>query len=125
MCAVNITASTESKPLMDKKIEKLYTISFNKLCDQSVGVLKYRIENVLVDNEKMDVFFCKSDKGPFVVAGKYRSTGPYRSCGHWHSSRGYYDIYFRKDFKTPEEGNAFYMDVKKHKLIGRSKNGKI
>ena len=102
----------------------LYTISLSKLCEQSIG-WKYCIEDVDVDGEKMKVFFCRTRKGIFAVAGKYRSTGPYRSGGHWHSSRGYYDIYFRKRFDTPAEGNAFYLSVKRTKTIEGDKDGKV
>lgn len=102
----------------------LYTIGFSKLCEQSLGN-RYIIENVNVDGEKMNVFFCKTEKGIFAVAGKYRNSGPYRSCGHWHSGRAFYDIYWRKHFRTPAEGNAFYLGVKRTRTIEGSRHGTV
>lgn len=97
-------------------MEMLYTISHWKLFQES-NQMKNKIEDVIVNGEPLDVFFCKNDKGMFVVAGKYRKTAPYRSCGHWHSGDSFYDIYFRKNFKTRDEGNAFYLQVKNTKRI--------
>lgn len=90
----------------------LYTISHWKLFKQS-NDMRNKIEGVIVNGELLDVFFCKNDQGMlYVVAGKYRKTAPYRSCGHWHSGDSFYDIYFRKNFKTRDEGNEFFKRVK-------------
>lgn len=105
-------------------MDKLYTIGFSKLLDQTVGfdsAHKYnmfRFKNVDVQGEKMDVFFCHNDKGIFVIAGKYWSGGAHRNaCGRWSSGNSYYDIYFRKNFRNKEEGNSFYLRVKRTMAI--------
>jgi len=99
-------------------MEMLYTISFHKVFSETIGndqehkYKAFEFENVDVKGEKMDVFFCKNEKGIFVIAGKYRRGSAYRSCGHWHGGKGYYDIYFRKNFRNNAEGNEFYKKVK-------------
>lgn len=65
----------------------------------------------------MDVFFCEGEKGLFVIAGKYRSTKPRRVMGRYCSGNSYYDVFFRKNFKTREEGNEFFKRVKANKTI--------
>lgn len=97
-------------------MEMLYTISHWNLFKQS-NEMRNKIESVMVNGEPLDVFFCQNDKGLFVVAGKYRKTAPYRSCGHWHSGDSYYDLYFRKNFRGREEGNEFFKRVKATKRI--------
>ncbi len=96
-----------------QKMKKLYTVSFYKAFKETSKELK----NVNVNGEKMNVLFCKNDKGIFVIACKYRKEAPYKSCGHWHGGNSYYDVYFRKNFKSREEGNAFYMKVKTTRTI--------
>lgn len=101
-----------------KEMKKLYTIGFHKLIHQVIGwdaehhFRPFEIKNVDMQGEKMTVFFCENEKGIFVVAGKSRKGAAYRCCGHWHSGNLYYDIYFRKNFRTNAEGNAFYKQVK-------------
>ena len=96
----------------------LYKISHSKLFNETIGNdaahkwNAFKIENVNVNGEKMDVFFCKNESGMFVVAGTFEKGTAYRSCGHWHSGKLYCNIYFRKNFSTKEEGNEFYKKVK-------------
>ena len=99
-------------------MKELYTIGYFKLRNELIGndaehkFNAFEIRDVNVNGEKMDVFFCKNEKGMFVVAGIYGKGAAYRSCGHWHSGNSYYTIYFRKNFRTREEGNEFYKKVK-------------
>ena len=91
----------------------LYTIGYYKAFKETLA----KIEDVNVNGENMQVLFCKNEKGIFAIACKYRKGAPHRSCGHWHSGDSYYDIYFRKNFKTKEEGNNFFKKVKETKMI--------
>ena len=96
-------------------MKPIYTIGCYKLWHKTIGFYKtnaFNFENVNVNGENMSVFFCKDEKGMFVVAGKYRKGRAHYSCGHWHSADGFYDIYFRKNFRTKEDGNTFYKKVK-------------
>lgn len=97
-------------------MEMLYTIGIYTLFEQSER-MKHKIENVIVNGEPMDVIFCKKDGKIFAIAGKYRRTAPHRACGHWHRGDSYYDIYFRKNFRSRDEGNAFYLQVKETMTI--------
>lgn len=98
-------------------MEKLYTVGWYKVYSETVGYNTFEFDNVNVNGEMMKVYFCKNEKGMFVIAGKYRKGAAYRSCGHWHSGRGYIDVYFRKNFRTREEGNEFYKKVKNTRAI--------
>lgn len=104
-------------------MEKLYTIGFFKLYNETIGndeahgYNAFELRDVNVLGTQMNVYFCKNEKGMFVVAGIYRKGAAYRSCGHWSSGNSYVDIYFRKNFKTKEEGNEFYKRVKQTKMI--------
>lgn len=97
----------------------IYTVSQYKVFSETIGnddahgFNAFEIENVSVNGEKMTVYFCRNEKGMFAIAGCYRKGPAYRSCGHWHSGRGYCDVYFRKNFKNRDEGNAFYKEVKR------------
>lgn len=91
----------------------LYTVGYTKACDETVK----KIKNVNVNGEIMDVLFCKNDKGIFVIGCKFRKGSPYRSCGHWHSGNCNYDVYFRKNFISAEDGNNFYKKVKSTNAI--------
>lgn len=94
-------------------MKELYTVGFYKVLDETVGndlehhFNSFEFKGVKVNGEKMDVYFCKNEKGIFVVAGKFGYVG---SC--WARRKPVYHIYFRKNFKTKEEGNAFYKRVK-------------
>lgn len=100
------------------EMKELYTVSFSKVFEETIGNdaehkwQGFKFKNVSVDGKKMDVFFCKNEKGMFVIAGTYVKGAAYRSCGHWHSGKGFYKVYFRKNFRTREEGNDFYKKVK-------------
>jgi len=104
-------------------MEKLYTIGFTKLFLETIGndaaheYKAFKLEDINVLGTKMDVYFCKNEKGMFVVAGTYRKGAAYKACGHWHSGNSYVDVYFRKNFRTKEEGNEFYKKVKKTGVI--------
>ena len=99
-------------------MDKLYTVSFSKVLVETIGHDEahnwkgFQFDNVEVNGEKMSVFFCKNEKGMFVIAGKLRKGAAHRSCGRWHSGNLYYDIYFRKNFRNSKEGNEFYKSVK-------------
>lgn len=96
-----------------KTLEKLYTVSFSKVFNER----KAEIESVTVHGEIMDVIFCEGEKGLFVIAGKFRKSGPRRVMGRYCGGRAYYDVFFRKNFKTREEGNEFFKRVKANKTI--------
>ena len=91
----------------------LYTVGYYKAFRETVKELK----DVNINGEKMKVLFCKNDKGFFVIGCKYRKDAPHRSCGHWHSGDSYYDVYFRKNFSSAEDGNNFYKKIKSTKAI--------
>ena len=90
-------------------MKELYTIS----CFKVFNAEKACIENVNYKGEQMDAIFCESENGCFVIFAKYRKTAPYRSCGRYHSGKGFFDVYYRKNFLTREEGNSFYRNLKK------------
>lgn len=90
-------------------MKELYTVS----CYKVFGAEKACIRDMSYKGEQMDAIFCEDEKGCFVIFAKYRKTAPYRSCGHWHSGRGFFDVYYRKNFLTREEGNSFYCKLKK------------
>ena len=102
-------------------MERLYTIRYSKLCFQTIGYDKehdfraFKLQNVRVYGSLMDMFFCRDDNNKiFVVAGTFRRTGPRRGADHrYHSGESYYDIYFRKNFKSSQEGNEFYKIIKR------------
>lgn len=95
-------------------MECIYTIGFFKAFDQ----IKAEVDDVMVNGEVMDVKFCIDDKGRmFAMVCKYRKTGPYRSCGHWHSGKSFYDVYIRKNFRNRDEGNEFFKKVKATKVF--------
>ena len=106
-------------------MEQLYTIRASKLYFQTIGIDRapdykpFKLVAVNVYGQLMDMFFCRDDKGRiFVVAGTSRRTGPRRGADHrYHSGETYYDIYFRKNFKTAQEGNNFYKMVKTTKEV--------
>ena len=103
-------------------MDKLYTIGFYKLFDD-VGAKnwhKCRVRNVDVCGEMMDVFFCKNEKGIFAIATKSTRSGAHFSCGHWHSGEPKYDVYFRKDFASREEGNEFYLNLRRTMTIQKA-----
>lgn len=95
--------------------EREFSISFNKLYDQR----KAEIRGVFFAGEKMEAYFCQSEKGMRVLVGKWRKTAPYRSCGHWHSGRLFLDVYFSKWFRNKEEGNEYFKGVKSDKQVIR------
>lgn len=104
-------------------MNELYKISSSKLFCETIGNDRahnwnaFSFENINVKGEKMDVFFCKNEKGMFVVAGMFEKGSAYHACGHWHSGKRYYKIYFRRNFSTKEEGNEFYKRVKATMVI--------
>lgn len=98
-----------------KLAQPIYRVSHSKVFKETIKEL----EDISVNGEKMNVFFCKNEKGIFVIAGLYDRYSPSRSGGHWSRGGAYYDIYFRKNFRTKEEGNAFYLKVLSLKSISR------
>lgn len=105
-------------------MEKLYTVRHHKVFDETIGndaehnFKGFEFRGIYVYGEKMDVFFCQNEKGIFVIAGKSWKGQAHRGADHrWHSGNLYYDIYFRKNFRTKEEGNEFYRKVKARKEI--------
>lgn len=94
-------------------MEKLYTIGYYKACDEVVRELV----DVNINGEKMKLWFCKNEKGMFVIGCKYRRTGPSYSCGHFHRGTPLLDVYFRKNFHSKEEGNAFYKTAKEKMAV--------
>lgn len=105
-------------------MKELYTIRHYKLWDQTIGndeahgYKPFEFEDIDVNGTNMKVYFCSNEKHEmFVVAGTYRKGHAYRSCGRWHSGELYFDVYFRKNFRTREEGNEFYKKVKQTRAI--------
>lgn len=92
----------------------LYTVSHYKVFTEE----KARLEDVWFAGEKMEAIFCENEKGVFVIICKYRKTAPYRACGHWHSGKSLYDVYFRKNFTTRKDGNDFYLAIKQSNTVG-------
>ncbi len=102
----------------------LYTVGTTKLHDETIGGDKahdykiFEFYDINVMGNKMYVSFCRNEKGMFVIAGTFRRGAPRRSCDHrWHRGDLYLDVYFRKNFRTREEGNAFYKKVKQTRAI--------
>ncbi len=99
-------------------MEKLYTIKYSTLLDKMAGFdeehnyKKFVLEKVLVKGKRMDVFFCHDERGMYAVAGECWKGGPSRTSGRWVSGTMYYDIYYRKNFRTKDEGNRFYRQVR-------------
>lgn len=96
-------------------MKKLYTIGINKL---SKEILKdsngkwFEFHDVNVNKIKMIVMFCQGEKGMYVIAGTAEVGQAYKVGKRWHSGKTFYNIYFRKNFSTKEEGNAFFRKVK-------------
>jgi hypothetical protein len=102
-----------------KIMEPIYTIGWYKLWDECIGNDEahrwkaFIIENVDVGGEKMNAYFCRNDKGMFVVAGKTRKWKAHRNANHrWSSGELYVDVYARKNFRTRVDGNEFYKTIK-------------
>lgn len=98
----------------------LYTIRFEKLMDVEVSQVmsvEYKVEG---GYRLLDFIFCKTEDGKmYVVGAEFRSSRYYLSHGWWHGcGTELYDIYFRKNFQTREEGNAFYLWAKRMKESG-------
>jgi len=98
-------------------MQKLYSVGMAKLCREK----KKEIKNVFYQGERMTAFFCENDKGRFVIAGQARKcmTG---SVGFGNRQRApkiktLYDIYYRKMFKSTEEGNTFYKMLNSDHVI--------
>ena len=105
-------------------MEILYTIKKHKVFYETIGndaehnYKGFEFKNICVYNKMMNVYFCQNEKYMFVIAGILRKAPARRGADHrWHSGTLYLDVYFRKNFRTKEEGNAFYKMVKTRKEI--------
>ena len=105
------------------KIERKYTIRHYKLMKEVMGndaehnYNYFIIDNVKVYGQRMDVYFCKNEKGIYAVAGKRRTGRPSRGMGFRYTSTEYLDVYYRINFRNADEGNAFYKKVKTNMYI--------
>ena len=107
-------------------MERLYTVNTSKVFDETIGndaehhFKGFEFKDITVFGEKMNVYFCQNEKYMFVIAGTHRKGPAHRGADHrWHSGTLYLDVYFRKNFKTKEEGNTFYKKVKARKEIAK------
>lgn len=91
----------------------IYTISTHNVYVQEKG----RIDGIAYNGEKMDAIFCENEKGIYVIICKYRKTDAFKCGGHWHSGKRFYDVYYRKNFKSRDEGNEYFKAVKKNMVI--------
>ena len=91
-------------------MEKLYTIGFHKLYDRQ----KAEVRGVRINDQIMDMFFCQEEGLIYVIAGLCKKGAAYRGADcRWHSGKLYYDIFYRRNFRSKSEGNQFYLQVKK------------
>lgn len=65
-----------------------------------------------IENLDMSIFFGEKDGKLYAIIAEYKRRGPYRSCGHWHSGSGLYNVYYRVNFHTRDDGNRAYARVK-------------
>jgi hypothetical protein len=91
-----------------QELRELYTIGFYKLFKKT----RAKLEGVYYKGQQMNAFFCEDEKGIYVIAGIYGKTAAHRSCGRWHSGDPYYKVYFRRGFRTREDGNEYYKALK-------------
>ena len=106
-------------------MRKLYSMSWYKIFndlvrkDRDIPFYKdaYYFHSCRVQEKYMDVMFCKGEKGAYVVAGELRRRPPFRSGKYWHGGSFVFDVYYRRNFNTRDEGNAFYRQFQESKRI--------
>lgn len=87
-------------------MEKIYTIGFSKQFAQTK--IEFDFGNCV------RVFFGENNGKIYAVVSEYGRNGVGTDCNGRHFRRdGSYDVYYRVNFKTREEGNRTFKYVKR------------
>lgn len=108
---MNINNSTHLQPYLisdrGKYMEPIYTISSYKQYSQS------NIE-ILIKSIQMNVFFGSNEGKNYAVLAEYQRGKIARDSYRRHNrSSGKFNVYYRRNFYSKEEGNQVYLNLKK------------